>query len=275
MAIFSNVNVGTAPNDGTGDSLRTSFIKVNDNFQDILSIWPNISENELFANITSTYVSTFNLVEAETLSTNVLSSNFGNIEIISSNVNISGVNLSVTGTLTTTANINAPTLNGNIFATTGTFIGDISVDTVNGNIDGDTATLSGNITGTSSNLISINHVVRSPSGNNLDTPINGTGDAYEFILNTTDSVGPTVAFTINAGTTVTATVNATIAAGLERTYMIFNPGPSLSNLVLPFLPNRSNINTDTIEISGNTTAFVIVRTVNTDIGNVFVQVANI
>jgi len=84
-----------------------------------------------------------------------------------------------------------------------------------------------------------------------------------------------VAFTINAGTTVTATVNATIAAGLERTYMIFNPGPSLSNLVLPFLSNRSNINTNTIEISGNTTAFVIVRTVNTDIGNVFVQVANI
>jgi hypothetical protein len=275
MAIFSNVNVGTAPNDGTGDSLRTSFIKVNGNFQDILSIWPNVSENEIFANITSTYVSTFNLVEAETLSTNVLSSDFGNIEIISSNVSISGVNVSVTGTLTTTANINAPTLNGNIFATTGTFTGDISVNTVNGNINGTNGTFSGNITGTSSNLISINHVVRSPSGNNLDTPINGTGDAYEFILNTTDSVGSTVAFTINAGTTVTATVNATIAAGLERTYMIFNPGPSLSNLVLPFLPNRSNINTDTIEISGNTTAFVIVRTVNTDIGNVFVQVANI
>lgn len=275
MAIFSNVNVGTAPNDGTGDSLRTSFIKVNENFQDILSIWPNVSENELFANITSTYVSTFNLVEAETLSANVLSSDYGNISIPTTNVNISGGNLSVVGTLTTTGNIVAPTINANIFATTGTYSGNISVNAVNGNINGTTGTFSGNITGTSSNLISINHVIRSPFGSNLDTPINGTGDAYEFILNTTDSVGPTVAFTINAGTTVTATVNGTIAAGLERTYMVFNPGPSLSSLILPFYGNRTNINNDTVEISGNTTAFLIVRTVNTDIGNVFVQVANI
>ena len=30
---FIAVNVGTTPNDGTGDDLRTAFIKINDNFQ--------------------------------------------------------------------------------------------------------------------------------------------------------------------------------------------------------------------------------------------------
>jgi hypothetical protein len=275
MAIFSNVNVGSAPNDGTGDSLRTSFTKVNENFQDILSIWPNVSEREIFANITSTYVSSFNLVEAETLSGNVLSSESGNINVTAANVNISGGNLSVSGTITSTGTITAPTFNGNISGTTVTLTGNITANTLIGNISGTTGTYTGNISGTSSNLLSINHIVRSPSGDNLDTPINGVSDAYEFVLNTTDSIGSTVAFTINAGTTVTATLNATIAAGLERTYMLFNPGPSLSTIVLPFYPNRTNINTDAVEITGNTTAFLIVRTVSTDVGNVFVQVANI
>lgn len=29
------VNIGTSPNDGTGDSLRTSFDKINDNFEEL------------------------------------------------------------------------------------------------------------------------------------------------------------------------------------------------------------------------------------------------
>jgi hypothetical protein len=275
MAIFSNVNVGTAPNDGTGDSLRTSFSKVNENFQDILSIWPNVSEREIFANITSTYVSSFNLIEAETLSGNVLSSESGNINVATTNVNISGGSLNVAGTITSVGTITAPIFSGNISGTSGTYTGTVTASSFTGNISGTTGVFTGNISGTSSNLLSINHIVRSPSGNNLNTPINGVSDAYEFVLNTTNSIGSIVAFTINAGTTVTSTLNATITAGLERTYMIFNPGPSVSNIVLPFYPNRTNINTDTIEITGNTTAFVIVRTVNTDIGNVFAQVANI
>lgn len=275
MAIFSNVNVGTAPNDGTGDSLRTSFTKINENFQDILSIWPNVSENEIFANITSRGISYFNLVEAETLSGNTFTSESGNINVTVSNVNISGGNLTVSSTITSTGAITAPTFNGNISGTTGTYTGTVTAPTFSGNISGTTATFTGNISGTSSNLLSINHVVRSPSGSNLDTPINGVSDAYEFVLNTTDSIGSMVAFTINAGTTVTATLNATITAGLERTYMLFNPGPSISNIILPFYPNRTNINTDMVEITGNTTAFVIVRTVSTDVGNVFAQVANI
>jgi plastocyanin len=35
---FANVNVGSSANDGTGDDLRTAFIKVNENFNNITAI---------------------------------------------------------------------------------------------------------------------------------------------------------------------------------------------------------------------------------------------
>lgn len=275
MAIFSNVNVGTAPNDGTGDSLRTSFIKVNENFQDILSIWPNISQNEIFADITSTYISTFNLVEATTVSANTFTADSGNIAIATSNVNIGTGNLVVGGTITSIGNINAPTINGNVVGSSAAFTGAVSATTISGNVLATTGTFTSNINGSSSNLISINHIIRSPTGNSLNTPINGGSNAYEFVLNPNGNVGSTVAFSINTGTNVIGSLNATITAGVDITYMVFNAGPSKSNLILPFYPNRTNLNTNVVAISGNTTAFVIVRTVNTDIGNVFAQIANI
>lgn len=64
---FSNVNVGTVPNDGTGDPLRTSFIKINENFQYInQKIWPNleIDPPSLSADIVSSFISDFNLITA-------------------------------------------------------------------------------------------------------------------------------------------------------------------------------------------------------------------
>ena len=35
---FLAINVGASANDGTGDSLRAAFIKINDNFDQILAI---------------------------------------------------------------------------------------------------------------------------------------------------------------------------------------------------------------------------------------------
>ena len=35
---FTAINIGTSANDGTGDSLRAAFIKVNDNFSNISDI---------------------------------------------------------------------------------------------------------------------------------------------------------------------------------------------------------------------------------------------
>ena len=46
MAI-QNINVGTIPNDGTGDPLRNAFIKTNDNFNDVTLTIYNPSGQEV------------------------------------------------------------------------------------------------------------------------------------------------------------------------------------------------------------------------------------
>jgi hypothetical protein len=35
MSTFANINIGSAPNDGTGDPLRNAFDKINHNFSNI------------------------------------------------------------------------------------------------------------------------------------------------------------------------------------------------------------------------------------------------
>ena len=37
------INVGTLPADGTGDPLRTSFTKINDNFTEVYSTLANVT----------------------------------------------------------------------------------------------------------------------------------------------------------------------------------------------------------------------------------------
>lgn len=79
MTILANVNVGTTPNDGTGDSLRDSFITINENFQQITEIYPNVDVARITANITSTGTSTFNAVSTNTITAaNIQSAEFGN-----------------------------------------------------------------------------------------------------------------------------------------------------------------------------------------------------
>ena len=40
MSTFANVYVGAAPNDGTGDPLRTAFLKIDQNFANIAAMNP-------------------------------------------------------------------------------------------------------------------------------------------------------------------------------------------------------------------------------------------
>ena len=53
MPLLANINVGSAPNDGTGANLRSAFITVNENFQFIETFFPNTDVANLTANITS------------------------------------------------------------------------------------------------------------------------------------------------------------------------------------------------------------------------------
>lgn len=91
MALLPNINVGTSPNDGTGDSIRDAFTIVNENFQLIEAFFPNSSVSNLVANITSTGTSVFNIANIDTLNVNTVSS------YTTTNVTISN-NLTVTNT---------------------------------------------------------------------------------------------------------------------------------------------------------------------------------
>ena len=102
---FSNVNVGTVPNDGTGDPLRTSFIKINENFQYINEkIWPNleITPPSLTADITSSYISDFNLITA----TDILVTKPGGGTITANVVYPGSVVHSVAGSTTEAVDVN-------------------------------------------------------------------------------------------------------------------------------------------------------------------------
>lgn len=79
---YQPINIGTAPNDGTGDDVRTAFTKVDNNFANISTQLASTTQNFLSANIslnlTSLYANLTNLVTAN-LTINGAAASTGNI----------------------------------------------------------------------------------------------------------------------------------------------------------------------------------------------------
>lgn len=65
MATFTNINVGTAPNDGTGSSLREAFRITNNNFVLLSNVFPDATNVNV--NVTSTGTSTFEQINANVI----------------------------------------------------------------------------------------------------------------------------------------------------------------------------------------------------------------
>ena len=124
MPLLANINVGSAPNDGTGDSIRDSFITVNENFQFVESFFPNTDVISLTANITSTGNSAFNnlTITGTTTSAGNISANylFGNGSQLSAVV--AGTAIFVTGNaqgnITSVGNLTGLLVSGGITAAT-------------------------------------------------------------------------------------------------------------------------------------------------------------
>lgn len=104
MPLLANINVGSAPNDGTGANLRSAFTTVNENFQFIEAFFPNTSNISLTANIDSTGTSTFNNVTVSNLTvTNTFTGTIGNSTASGTAVYVTGnaqANITSVGTLT-------------------------------------------------------------------------------------------------------------------------------------------------------------------------------
>lgn len=109
-----NINIGTSPNDGTGDDLRTAFTKSNSNFTELYNNVANITVNYGDSNVAS-YLPTYSGNLGGTITTAVQPNitRVGNLTV----ANVAG-NATVTGTLTTTGpeivNVNVANITGDL-----------------------------------------------------------------------------------------------------------------------------------------------------------------
>jgi hypothetical protein len=184
MPLLANINVGSAPNDGTGANLRSAFTTVNENFQFIEAFFPNTSNISLTANIDSTGTSTFNNVTVSNLTvTNTFTgtvSNVGTAQYVTGNAqaNITSVGiltgLTLSGGLTGTT-ISAATIGNSGAAIVGTLstasqpnitsVGTLSSLTLNGLLSG-TSIEAATIGNTGANLVG---TIGSPAQPNITT----------------------------------------------------------------------------------------------------------
>lgn len=134
------INVGTSQDDGTGDSLRGAFVKVNENFTEIYNELGGValSNIKLVGSTITTDESNSNIIidpqgtGAITLTGNTVVSGGFNTDTITTTGNASiGGSLTVTGTTTfASTTFGALTVTGTITANGNVDLGDSSADTV-------------------------------------------------------------------------------------------------------------------------------------------------
>ena len=284
---FANILTGAAPNDGTGDPLRTAFTKINQNFN---TLTPNIGNAEIRClSLTSTYISSFNLINSDV----VYSSNFGNAGTV-----YTGESLTVN---TVTANTYIGTISTNTASFINANIGSLTANTAiisNGSINGTvignqtpatggftTITTTGNVT--LANLATLK--VNTSSGTNSILNIEGLGWIQQkvmnglyagltsphtvYLWNNPDSASVSID---NISSNLTLVMDSTIVGGYFKNYVFRN---ITSNLLYVTLPNtvpitNNNLGTNVFTVTGNTTAFLTFRAADTTAANVFIQITN-
>ena len=129
---FLTINVGTTANDGTGDDLRTAFIKVNDNFQYMGNTGFNAG------NIAATGIT------ATSLSVTGLTTITGNLTTTGAHVETGYRQLKPTGNIAVTANVGTNRL---LLHPTGTIVSfGANVTLPNTQVDGTIFSISSNVT---------------------------------------------------------------------------------------------------------------------------------
>lgn len=282
MPLLANINVGSAPNDGTGDSIRDSFIIVNENFQFVESFFPNTSRIDLTANITSTGNSAFNnlTITGTTTSSGNISANylFGNGSQLTAVVAgtatyVTGnaqANITSVGTLTgllvsggiTAATIAAGTIGNSGAALVGTLTtaaqpNITSVGTLTSLVTGD---IIGNTAISISNVLVISQsIINEIGANTTSSNIRFTTNRAQFN-----------AFNVNAN--VTFLYPAPITAGISKTVHVKNVSGATQYVILPNSNNNKGGNT--IPVSNGTVATFTFVPYDTTEANVLATIIN-
>ena len=290
---FLSVNIGAAPNDGTGDPLRTAFTKLNANFDQITNyIWPNLQISRLSSDIDSSTTSSFNFLGADTVNALILGN--ANTSIVGNTLTVNNFVLSNLVSNVITANSFVGTL-GDTQANPA-FITNLSVTnnvTVNNTIQ--TSNLTVNDIGSFSNL-TVNNV---GSFSNISVTGNITLGSSSIVGNTfwllrsfggsTSSIVSNVNLLLTPSTTSaqyrfrtlgnatvfqTNVVYSTIQPGAERIYVFRNNADSLSEryVILPTAFN--NLNVTNVRITSTGSAFMHFIPFDDTVANVYVMIAN-
>ena len=294
MPLLANINVGSSPNDGTGDSIRDSFIIVNENFQFVESFFPNTDVISLTANITSTGNSAFNnltitgtTTSAGNISANYLSGNgsqltsvtavsSGTATFVTGNAQANITSVGTLTSLTVTGDLTGSNVSAGIIGNTGSsLVGTLatpaqtnitSVGTLSSlNVSGDVNF--GNLTGSSidtsilSNVFVIAQAVTNEFTTNTTTPRN-----IRFATNRSNFN----AFNVNSN--VTFLYASPITSGIAKTVHVKNISGATRFIILPNTNNNKGSNT--IPVSNGTVATFTFVPYDTSEANVAITIIN-
>jgi len=288
MTDFVYVYTGAAPNDGTGNSIRDSFTILNENFRWFHgNIWPDQSQNDLTANITSTYISRFNLVQSGEVqsgsfgNTDGSSTYLGNVFTASNSfqgrLGAQGGNAAIVSTLSATGNVAVANLIVNGAAILSSFTISSLNDTIIGNAipsSGAFTTISstGNITVgrdislSTANISGVRFLSRSVSdglGSNLPS-------VATVVLSSNSTTSQYIAVSINVNVTLSY---SSITTGVERFLIVKNHNDgAVRQITLPGAFNNKGSNT--ILIGANSSAMLQFIPFSTDSANVYVNITN-
>ena len=289
MTDFVYVYTGAAPNDGTGNSIRDSFTILNENFRWFHgNIWPDQSQNDLTANITSTYISRFNLVQSGEVqsgsfgNTDASSTYLGNVFTASNSfqgrLGAHGGNTAIVSTLSATGNVTVANLTVNGSAT----LSSITINSLNNTIIGNvtpasgaftTISSTGNITAgrdialTNANITGVRYLVKSIT-NSLASNLLATAT----IELTTENQPVSQFRAVSVNTNVTLGYG-NITTGVDRVLVIKNQNDGVvRQMTLPSTFN--NKGSTTIIIAANSSAMLHFIPFSTDSANVYVNITN-
>ena len=256
MALLPNINVGTAPNDGTGDTIRNAFIKVNENFQFIETFFPNTDVANLTANITSTGTSTFNIVNAATV---------GNAGTTFTGATVSAATIGNAGSAFTGATVSAATIGNAGTLVTGTLT---TNDQPNITSIGQSVTSNVTVVG---NLIMSNTTISSVRSIRV---LNATNPGGSYNVGFTVSNLQTSTFFMNSN--VDLTLVGTIESGIQKDFYFINNTGTLKSTNIFVYGNRTNKGTNVnIGVSSNTVTLIKMLSTDNTAANIVAIISNV
>ena len=260
---IDTINVGASPNDGTGSSLRSSFIICNNNFSYLSSISGNGSGN-ITANIIAVTVQAATIGNSGAVLTGTLS-NVAQASITSVGT-LTGLTLS--GTLTGTS-INAAIIGNSGAVLTGTLstAAQTNITSV-GTLSNLSLATNSSVSATRFDMSTVRFITRTVSnefGSNLASTSN-------VVLNTTTlRYAQLTGNDVNVN--VTISYSDTITAGYQRHAAYKNVRPS-GNVYITLPNSNNNKGTNLIPILASTTAFFTYTAIDSTSANVVVQIVN-